>query len=101
MPRVLTPISESRSIPGCRAFLRPDGSLARAMQDENLNERIQQIEDLVRQAEALSDPKAHALAVELLQAVLKFHAAGLERLIEIIGGRGEPGRAILDALAAD
>jgi len=71
------------------------------MPDENLKERIQQIEELVRQTEALSDPKAHALAVELLQAVLGFHAAGLERLIEIIAERGETGRAILAAMTAD
>ena len=71
------------------------------MPDENLNERIHQIEELVHQTEALSDPKARALVVELLQAVLGFHAASLERLIQIIAEGGEPGRAILTAVATD
>lgn len=70
------------------------------MPDENLNERIHQIEGLIRKTEELSDPRARALAIELCQAVLGFHAAALERLIEIISQAGEPG-ALVNTLAAD
>ncbi len=46
-------------------------------------EWIDKIEELVRRAESLSDTKARGIAVDLLQAVLEFHAAGLERMMEI------------------
>jgi len=71
------------------------------MPDENLNERIHQIEGLIRKTEALSDPAARALALELCQAVLGFHAAALERLIEIISQACEPCSALVNTFAAD
>ena len=66
-----------------------------------LNERIHQIEGLIRKTEALPDPGARALALELCQAVLGFHASALERLIEIISQTGEPCAALVNALAAE
>lgn len=45
----------------------------------------EKIEELVRRAESLSDPEARAVAVDLLKAALEFHAAALERLLEIAG----------------
>ena len=71
------------------------------MPDENLNDRIHQIEGLIRKTEALPDPNARSLALELCQAVLGFHAAALERLIEIISQAGEPCAALVNDLAAD
>jgi hypothetical protein len=47
-------------------------------------EWIERIEELVRRAESLSDPIARGVAVDLLEAVLDFHAAGLERVMEIV-----------------
>lgn len=44
---------------------------------------IDRIEELVHQAEALADPQARSIAIDLIQAVLDFHAAGLERIMEI------------------
>lgn len=63
--------------------------------------RIDRIEELVRRADSLPDPSARAVAVELLQAVLDFHAAGLERAIEIVLESGPPGAAIIHKIAAD
>jgi Fe-S cluster biogenesis protein NfuA len=71
------------------------------MPDEKLNERIHQIEGLIRKTEALPDPKVRALALELCQAVLGFHAAALERMIEIISQAGESCGALVNTLAAD
>lgn len=62
---------------------------------------IDKIEELVRRAEALSDPKARGVAVDLLQAVLDFHAAGLERIMEIAVDSGPAGDAIIERIAAD
>lgn len=44
---------------------------------------IDRIEELVHEAEALADPQARDIAIGLIQAVLDFHAAGLERIMEI------------------
>ncbi len=62
---------------------------------------IDKIEELVHRAESLVDPKCRSIAVDLLQAVLEFHAAGLERMMEIAAASGAPGDAILERIAAD
>jgi hypothetical protein len=64
-------------------------------------EWIDKIEELVHQAESISDPKARATAVDLLEAVLAFHAAGLERVLEIVARTGEAQAAIIEQIATD
>jgi hypothetical protein len=64
-------------------------------------EWIDKIEELVHRAESISDAKARGVAVDLLQAVLNFHAAGLERIIEIAAGSGPAGKAIIERIAMD
>lgn len=64
-------------------------------------EWIDRIEELVRRAESLPDPKARGVAVDLLQAVLDFHAAGLRRVMEIAVGFGTAGEALIERIAAD
>lgn len=64
-------------------------------------EWIDKIEDLVQRAESLPDPEAREVAVALLGAVLDFHAAGLERVLEIIAGSGVTGEAIIGQIATD
>ncbi len=49
---------------------------------------VEKIEELVHRAESLPDPVARRIAVDLLQAVLDFHAAGLERMMEIADDNG-------------
>jgi len=61
---------------------------------------IRKIEELVRSAEGLSDPKARSLCADLVQAVLGFHAAGLERMLEIIL-QTENGPSLLSYFAGD
>jgi len=51
--------------------------------------------------EALEDPVARAGAVELVQAVLELHGAGLARLLETIRQAGAPGVAITEQLTQD
>jgi len=64
-------------------------------------EWIDKIEGLVRRAETLSDPEARRIAVDLLQAVLEFHAAGLDRMMEIIADSGASGEAIFEKIATE
>ncbi len=62
---------------------------------------IERVEGLVRRIEALPDPEARAAAVELMQSLLDFHGAGLDRLMEIVSEEGEAGYRIFDRLAQD
>ena len=47
-------------------------------------ERVQQIEALIRQVEASADPGLRAGVRELVEALLEYHGAGLERILEIL-----------------
>ena len=62
---------------------------------------MQEVEGLIRKIEALPDPEARAAAVELMQSLMDFHGAGLDRLMEIISEEGEAGYRIFDRLAGD
>jgi Fe-S cluster biogenesis protein NfuA len=62
---------------------------------------MQKVEELIRKIESLPDPEARAVAVELLQALLEFHGAGLDRMMEIISEEGEAGYRIFERVARD
>jgi hypothetical protein len=48
-------------------------------------ERIRQIETLIAQIESAADPEMRARVQELVEAILEFHGAGLERMLELAG----------------
>jgi Fe-S cluster biogenesis protein NfuA len=62
---------------------------------------MQEVEGLIRKIENLSDPEARAAAVELMQSLMDFHGAGLDRLMEIVSEAGEAGYRIFDEFARD
>jgi hypothetical protein len=62
---------------------------------------IDKIEELVHEAESLPDPKARGAAVDLVQAVLDFHAVGLNRMMEIISDSGVTARTVIERIATD
>jgi Fe-S cluster biogenesis protein NfuA/nitrite reductase/ring-hydroxylating ferredoxin subunit len=62
---------------------------------------MEKIEGLVRTIENLPDAAARTSALALMQALMEFHGAGLERLMELIADAGEPGYAVFDKFAAD
>lgn len=70
-------------------------------QEKDVQKRMQQVEGLIRRIENLPDPEARATAMELVQALMDFHSAGLERLMEIVADAGEPGYAVFDNFAND
>lgn len=59
---------------------------------------ISQIDELMPKLNALPDPAARAVAVELVQTVMNLHAAALERVLEIVAASA-PG--VIQALGAD
>ena len=58
------------------------------------------IEELVRHVQALPDPAARNAALELVQAVMDFHAGGLERMMQVVSDADSSGR-VKQALGAD
>jgi Fe-S cluster biogenesis protein NfuA len=66
-----------------------------------LPEAIERIEELVRKIESLPDPEARASAVSLVQALMDFHGAALDRMMEIVASHGEHGYSIFDKFGAD
>ncbi|MDQ2774284.1 MAG: hypothetical protein M3Y57_05055 [Acidobacteriota bacterium] len=72
-----------------------------AISEVRSQEWTDKIEELVRRAESLPDPRARSIAVDLLQAVLDFHAAGLDRVMEIVAESGSVGEVIIEQIAAD
>ncbi len=70
-------------------------------EEKELNQRMQQVEVLARKIENLPDPEARAIATELMQSLMEFHGAGLERMMEIVAEAGEPGYAVFDNFARD
>lgn len=70
-------------------------------ENKELQQGMQQIEALIRRIENLPDPEARASAVELMQSLMDFHGAGLDRLMELVAEAGEAGYSIFDSFARD
>ncbi|MDT4953889.1 MAG: hypothetical protein QOJ02_2027 [Acidobacteriota bacterium] len=71
------------------------------LEEKDFLSRMQQVEGLIRKIENLPDVEARASALELVQSLMDFHGAGLDRLMEIVAEAGEPGYAIFDNFARD
>ena len=70
-------------------------------EEKDFNQRMQKVEALVRKIESLADPQARSVAVELMQALMDFHGAGLERLMDIVAETEGAGYAVFDSFARD
>jgi hypothetical protein len=61
-------------------------------------ESIAKIDELVREVQALADPRARDLAVELVQVVMNLHTTALERMLEVAAASAPE---MAGAMAAD
>ena len=61
-------------------------------------ERVFEIEALIRRVEESADPATRAGVRELVQAILEYHGAGVERLVEIAW---EANPSLVQAFARD
>lgn len=68
---------------------------AEADAGRELERRVQRVDALVRELEALPDERARRTAVEAFRALLDLHGEALGRVLELAGG------GAADALAAD
>ncbi len=69
--------------------------------DKDFQMKIQRIGQLVGELENIVDREARASAKALVQLVLDLHAAGFERVMEIIAKNGQPGLHTIDDLGRD
>lgn len=69
--------------------------------DKDFQMKIQRIGQLVGDLENILDPEARASAKTLVQLVLDLHAAGFERVMEIVAKSGEAGLHAVDELGRD
>ncbi len=69
--------------------------------EKDFQKRMQKIEGLTREIEALPDVNARAKAIELMQSVMELHGAGIERMMEIAFDSGPNGGEIVDDFARD
>jgi Fe-S cluster biogenesis protein NfuA len=58
-------------------------------------------EQLLAQAERFADPTARDVTREIVAALLELHGAGLARVLDVLAGSGDVGRAVAQALVAD
>jgi Fe-S cluster biogenesis protein NfuA/nitrite reductase/ring-hydroxylating ferredoxin subunit len=70
-------------------------------EEREFQQRMQRVEALARKVENLADAEARAAATELMQSLMEFHGAGLERMMEMVAEAGEPGYAVFDQFARD
>lgn len=68
---------------------------------ENIQNQMQRVEELVAAIETWADPNLRAKAVELVQALMDFHGAGIDRMMEITAEKGATGYEIFDDFAKD
>jgi Fe-S cluster biogenesis protein NfuA len=75
--------------------------MAATPEDRELRERMHRLDDLIKQMDRVKDPQARARAQEIVQALMDFHGAALERLMERLAATGEAGLRMIDSVAQD
>ena len=68
---------------------------------QDFQQRVRRIGALVEEIETIADPAARSATRQLMQIVMEFHGAALDRALEILAGGGEPGMAFLEQLGRD
>jgi Fe-S cluster biogenesis protein NfuA len=67
----------------------------------NAQNQLQSIEVLLQRIEKANDPAMAAMAKDLVQRLMEFHGAGVERMLEIIHKDSAGHDNVIDALAQD
>ena len=73
----------------------PDGS------DGELRGRMQRLESLLSEVDDRADPATKAQVREIVQSLMDYHGAAIEKMVSAMANDGNGGRAMLDELARD
>jgi Fe-S cluster biogenesis protein NfuA/nitrite reductase/ring-hydroxylating ferredoxin subunit len=68
---------------------------------QEIQNRLKTIETLVQRIERVKDAALKATAKELVQSLMEFHGAGLERMLEIVHDSPESGLSVIETLGQD
>lgn len=71
------------------------------LKKKEFERRLEAVDSRIKELDALDDGAARTSAVEAVQALLELHGDVLNRILELVAGRGEAGEAIILELAAD
>lgn len=69
--------------------------------NQEFRDQIARIEGLIGSLESAADPALRATAKTLVQSIMDLHAGAIDRILELLSKAGEPGTALLRALATD
>src|SRR5262245_53855 len=69
--------------------------------DGGLKNRIQKIDGLVARIRTSADPELRDAALDLVQTMMEFHSAGIDRMMEIASESGETGWRIIEDFGRD
>lgn len=70
-------------------------------EDKHFEEQMARVEELVQAIETWADPNLRSKAIELVQTLMDFHGAGIERMMDITAKAGAAGYAVFDDFAKD
>ncbi|MGH9717863.1 MAG: NifU family protein [Candidatus Acidiferrales bacterium] len=63
--------------------------------------RAESIDQFVQHIEEISDPEVQDLFKQLVQSLMDFHGAGIERMLEIVHETGDSGAKLIDEFGRD
>ncbi|HSS20522.1 MAG TPA: NifU family protein [Pyrinomonadaceae bacterium] len=66
-----------------------------------MTQSMEKVEGLIQKVEQLADPEAKATAIALMQALMEFHGAGIERMMEIVSEIDSAVAPVFDGFARD
>jgi Fe-S cluster biogenesis protein NfuA/nitrite reductase/ring-hydroxylating ferredoxin subunit len=79
----------------------PDSGAAARRPTERSDDLLARIAELSEELEKVTDPRARAVAEELMAATLEMHGRGLARVMELIDEAGVSAAPLREALVAD
>jgi Fe-S cluster biogenesis protein NfuA len=62
---------------------------------------LRQLDELLQQVQSIADPAVRETTSGIIQALLQFHGAGLNNIMEHLADAGELGRRVIDNLGRD
>lgn len=69
--------------------------------DGELRGRMERLESLLSEVEDHADPATKTRVREIVQSLMDFHGAAIEKMVDAMANDGNGGRAMLDKLAGD
>ena len=68
---------------------------------KEFQEKMRRVEALIEKIEASADSELRAVSLEVIQTLMDFHGAGVERMMDLTAKAGMVGYAIFDDFARD